>query len=64
MSTSVDYFLSNAFDYEIRNYIETRKYKLNQIDDMTEEEVDELRRLDSIKEYLQERIGEMKKKAA
>lgn len=64
MSTSVDYFLSNAFDYEIRNYIETRRYKLNQIDDMTEEEHDELRRLDFIKEYLQERIGEMKQKAA
>jgi hypothetical protein len=64
MSTSVDYFLSNAFDYEIRNYIETRKFKLNQIDDMTEEEIDELQKLESVKEYLQERIGEMKKKAA
>lgn len=64
MSTSVDYFLSTAFDYEIRNFIETRKQRLNQIDDMTEEEVDEMQKLEFIKEYLQERIGEMKKKAA
>ena len=64
MNASVNYFLTNAFDYEIRNYIEVRKFRLNQIDEMTEEEIDELKLLDAVKEYLQVRIGEMKQKAA
>lgn len=64
MNASVEYFLTNAFEYEIRNRIDIERQKLDKIDDLTELEADELQKLESVKKYLQERIGEMRKKAA
>ena len=53
------FYLKNAFDFEVRNKIETRMQALNALDELNEEETDELRLLELVKEYLQKRIGEM-----
>lgn len=59
-SDSVKYYLKNAFEYEIRNKIETRIKQLNEIDELDEEQADEFRLLKTVQEYLQKRMGEMK----
>ena len=58
-SVSMRFYLKNAFDFEVRNKIETRMQALNALDELNEEETDELRLLELVKEYLQKRIGEM-----
>jgi hypothetical protein len=55
----MSFYLKNAFDFEVRNKIETRMQALNALDELNEEETDELRLLELVKEYLQKRIGEM-----
>lgn len=57
---SINSYLKSAFDFEIRNKIETRLRDLNEIEDPNEKESDELNNLELIKEYLLKRIGEMK----
>lgn len=63
-NASVDYYLSNAFEYEIRNVIEVRIFMMSQqqdqLEDMTERMSDDLQKLLAIKEYLHGRIGEMR----
>lgn len=59
-SDSIKYFLRNAFEYEIRNRIETRIDQLNEIDELDEEQADEFRLLTTVQEYLQKRMGELK----
>jgi hypothetical protein len=58
-SVSMRFYLKNAFDFEVRNKIETRMQVLNALDELNEEETDELKLLELVKEYLQKRIGEM-----
>lgn len=58
-SVSLRYFLKNAFDFEVRNRIDTRLKSLNQIDELDEEETDELKTLELVREYLTKRIGEL-----
>lgn len=59
-SDSIKYFLKNAFEYEVRNRIETRISQLNEIDELDEEQADEIRLLTTVQEYLQKRMGELK----
>lgn len=59
-SDSIKYFLKNAFEYEVRNRIETRINQLNEIDELDEEQADEVRLLTTVQEYLQKRMGELK----
>ena len=59
-SDSIKYYLKNAFEYEIRNKIETRVKQLNEIKELNEEQADELRLLKTVHEYLHKRMGEMK----
>ena len=46
--------LKTAFDYEIRNFIDVNKMKL------TEEDAEALRILQIVRDYLTNRMGEMK----
>ena len=57
---SVSYMLRTAFDYEIRNYIDIQIAELNQIDDLDERDVDHLKELETVREYLLKRTGELK----
>lgn len=65
MNSSIGYYLKNAFDYEIRNNIELELDQLKKHDkqmDFTEEESDRIRQLESVRNYLLTRIGEMNTK--
>lgn len=59
ISDSIKIYLKNAFEFEIRNFIEIRISQLNEIDELNEEQADEFRLLKTVQEYLQKRIGEM-----
>lgn len=60
-NSSIGYLLVNAFDYELRNYLDIKIAQLAKPNrDLSEEESDELRRLIIVREYLQQRIGAMK----
>jgi hypothetical protein len=52
--------LKTAFEYEVRNYIDIHIQELNAIDDLDEKGSDRLRELQTVKEFLLKRIGEMK----
>jgi hypothetical protein len=58
-NSSVAYMLKTAFDYEIRNYIDIQIIKINNIENPEEKDADKLRKLEMIRKYLMERIGEM-----
>lgn len=58
-SVSLRFYLKNAFEFEVRNQIDTRMQSINEIDELNEEETDELRLLELVREYLMKRIGEM-----
>ena len=60
INASMSYYLSTAFDYEIRNRIDIDLARLQSIDELSEEESDEFKILDTVKEYLLRRKGEMK----
>jgi len=60
MNDSINYMLKTAFEYEIRNYIDIHVQELNSIDDLDEKNSDRLKELQTVKEYLLKRIGEMK----
>ena len=53
-NVSINYMLKTAFDYEIRNFIDVNKMKL------TEEDAEALRILQIVRDYLTNRMGEMK----
>lgn len=59
MNESVNYYLKNAFDYEIRNNIELRIKRLS-VKELDEQETDELKQLETVREYLLKRMGELK----
>lgn len=60
MNVSINYMLKTAFEYEVRNYIDIHIQELNTIDDLGEKGSDRLRELQTVKEFLLKRIGEMK----
>lgn len=60
MNVSINYMLKTAFEYEVRNYIDIHIQELNTIDDLDEKGSDRLRELQTVKEFLLKRIGEMK----
>ena len=57
---SIGFYLSTAFDYEIRNRLDIDIATLQNIDELNEEQADELQRLTVVKEYLLRRRGEIK----
>jgi hypothetical protein len=59
LNESVNYYLKNAFDYEIRNNIELRIKRLS-VKELDEQETDELKQLETVREYLLKRMGELK----
>jgi hypothetical protein len=52
--------LKTTFEYEVRNYIDIHIQELTTIDDLDEKGSDRLRELQTVKEFLLKRIGEMK----
>ena len=56
----MNYYLKNAFDYEIRNNIDLRINEFNNLDELGELETDELKILEGVREYLLKRVGELK----
>lgn len=60
-NSSIGYLLCNAFDYELRNHLDIKLAQLAAIPgDLNEEQSDDLRRLNIVKEYLHQRIGALK----
>jgi hypothetical protein len=59
VNESINYYLKNAFDYEIRNNIELRIKRLG-VKELDEQETDELKQLETVREYLLKRMGELK----
>jgi hypothetical protein len=57
---SIGFYLSTAFDYEIRNRIDIDIARLQNIDELNEAQTDELQILTTVKEYLTRRKGEIK----
>jgi hypothetical protein len=57
---SIGFYLTTAFDYEIRNRLDIDIARLQNIDDLNEEQTDELQMLTTVKEYLTRRKGEIK----
>ena len=60
INLSIGFYLSTAFDYEIRNRLDIDIARLQTIDDLNEEQTDELKVLNTVKEYLLKRKGEIK----
>jgi len=60
VNPSMNYYLKNAFDYEIRNNIDLRINEFNNLDELSELETDELKILEGVREYLLKRVGELK----
>jgi len=56
----MNYYLKNAFDYEIRNNIDLRINEFNNLDELNEIQTDELKNLEVVREYLLKRIGQLK----
>ena len=59
-NASINYYLSTAFDYEIRNRLDLDITSLQNIDELNEAQADELQRLLTVKEYMTRRKGELK----
>ena len=57
---SIGFYLTTAFDYEIRNRLDIDLARLQDIDELNEAQVDELQRLTTVKEYQLRRNGELK----
>lgn len=61
-NVSIGYFLQHAFEYEIRNKLDIRLSQLSNLQkDLTPEQNDELRLLQTVREYLQHRIASLKR---
>jgi len=59
-NASICFYLTTAFDYEIRNRIDIDIARLQAIAELNEAQTDELQRLTTVKEYLLRRKGEFK----
>jgi len=57
---SIGFYLTTAFDYEIRNRLDIDIASLQIIDELNEEQCDQLRILNTVKEYMIKRKGEIK----
>jgi len=57
---SIGFYLTTAFDYEIRNRLDIDIASLQIIDELNEEQCDQLRILNTVKEYMLRRKGEIK----
>lgn len=57
---SIGFYLTTAFDYEIRNRLDIDIARLQIIDELNEEQCDQLRILNTVKEYMIKRKGEIK----
>ena len=57
---SIGFYLTTAFDYEIRNRLDIDIARLQVIDELNEEQCDQLRILNTVKEYMIKRKGEIK----
>jgi len=57
---SIGFYLTTAFDYEIRNRLDIDIATLQDIDELNEEQCDQLRILNTVKEYMLRRKGEIK----
>jgi hypothetical protein len=60
VNPSIGFYLTTAFDYEIRNRLDIDIARLQVIDELNEEQCDQLRILNTVKEYLLKRKGEIK----
>ena len=57
---SIGFYLTTAFDYEIRNRLDIDIARLQTIDELNEEQADQLQILTTVKEYMIKRKGEIK----
>jgi hypothetical protein len=60
VNPSIGFYLNTAFDYEIRNRLDLDIARLQNIDELNEAQVDELKILNTVKEYMLKRKGEIK----
>jgi hypothetical protein len=60
VNPSIGFYLTTAFDYEIRNRLDIDIARLQTISELNEAQTDELQRLNTVKEYLLRRMGEIK----
>ena len=60
VNPSIGFYLNTAFDYEIRNRLDIDIATLQDIDELNEEQCDQLRILNTVKEYMLRRKGEIK----
>ena len=60
VNPSIGFYLNTAFDYEIRNKLDIDIARLQNIDELSEEQADRLGILNTVKEYLLRRQGEIK----
>jgi hypothetical protein len=59
LDSGIGYYLKTAFDYEIRNNIDIKIAQIVEDPQKTEDDL-ELAELKRVKEYLNQRIGELK----
>ena len=57
---SMKYYLKNAFDYELRNFINLEIDRLQKLEQLSDDEEEELFELFSTKRHLTKRIDELK----
>lgn len=57
---SMKYYLKNAFDYEIRNFVNLEIDRLQKLEQLSEQEEEELFELFSTKRHLTKRMEEFK----
>jgi hypothetical protein len=60
VNLSIGFYLNTAFDYEIRNRLDIDIHMLQTIDELNEEQCDQLKILNTVKEYMLKRKGEIK----
>jgi hypothetical protein len=54
------YYLKNAFDYELRNFVNLEIDRLQKLEQLSDEEEEELFELFSTKRHLTKRMDELK----
>ena len=57
---SMKYYLKNAFDYELRNFVNLEIERLQKLEQLSDDEEEELFELFSTKRHLTKRIDELK----
>ena len=60
VNPSIGFYLNTAFDYEIRNRLDIDISRLQDIDELNEAQCDQLKMLNTVKEYMLKRKGEIK----